>query len=152
MWSILAQDVGVAAKKSYALIGARLFSLFSTNLKGKSSTQLAKEYARRRNDEEWHKKEMACKRDYKRRYRAENPGYVEHWNKFEREKYASNPRFKLKKLLSLWVYMKQDLKACMPKGYEDVRGFKQLAARKKELDDLGSIASRAASTADGVKG
>jgi hypothetical protein len=49
-------------------------------------------------------------------------------------------------------YMKQDLKACMSKGYEDVRGFKQLAARKKELDDLGSIASRAASTADGVKG
>ncbi|KAI4732767.1 hypothetical protein E4T50_16675 [Aureobasidium sp. EXF-12298] len=209
MWSILALDVGVAAKKSYAFIESRLFSLSSTNLKSNSSTQNAKEYARRRNDEEWHKKEMARKRDYIRRMRAENPGYDEHWYKVEREKYATNPRFKLKKLLSRWVrdhawvrelpwksykpvyytnpvqhrcdscaitrrsgllvvwqsiaqpdsyrchacYMKQDLKACMPKGYEDVHGgIKQLAAREKELDDLGSEASRAASTADDVKG
>lgn len=62
MWSILARDVGVAAEKSYAFIGSRLFSLSSTNLKS-HSTQNAKDYARRRNDEEWHKKEMAWNRD-----------------------------------------------------------------------------------------
>ena len=209
MWSILAQDVGVAAKKSYAFIESRLFSSSSTNLQSKSSKQSAKEYARRRNDEEWHKKEMAWKRDSMRRMRAENPGYDGHWSKLQREKYATIPRFKLSRLLHGWVkdhawvrelpwksykpvhytnpvqhrcdsyaitrrsgllvvwqsiaqpdsyrchacYMKQDLKVCMPKGYEDVHGgIKQLAARKKELDDLGSEASRAASTADDVKG
>jgi hypothetical protein len=86
MWSILAQDVGVAVKKSYAFIRSRLFSLSSTNLKSNSSTQSAKDYARRRNSEEWHKKEMARKRDYIRRTRAENPGYDEHCYKLQRER------------------------------------------------------------------
>lgn len=46
-------------------------------------------------------------------------------------------------------YMKHDLEACMPTGYEDIREMKALVARKRQLDELNSEASRAESTADG---
>lgn len=46
-------------------------------------------------------------------------------------------------------YMKQEPEACMPTGYEDIRAMKALVARKRQLDELNSQASRAEVTADG---
>ncbi|KEQ75978.1 hypothetical protein M436DRAFT_61271 [Aureobasidium namibiae CBS 147.97] len=48
-------------------------------------------------------------------------------------------------------YMKQESEVCMPKGYEDVRGMRALVARKRQLDELNSKASRAEDTIDGGK-
>ena len=208
MWPIVFRDVGLVVNKSYALIESRLFSFSHVALKTTSSAWNAKAYERRRTDEDWHKKLLAMQREASRRTRAKHPESVTKDNERSRERYATDFRFKLSKLLSVWTrnhawvreelpwkshrpvlytspvqhrcescgitrrgglllvwqsiaqpdsyscqscYLNQDMEACMPKGYEDVRDLGELVARKKKLDDQRSETSRSGGTVIGGK-
>jgi hypothetical protein len=208
MWPILFRDVGLVAKKSYALIESRQFSFSNIKSDLWQTLENERQKLRRRTDEEWHLKRMAIVRMAVRRMRENNPNLQKESNESHKERYATNPRFRLLRLLSKWTrahewvreelpwkshrpvvytnpvqhrcescgltrrsglllvwqsiaqpdlyschtcYLKHDLGACMPEGYEDVRDFKELARRKKRLEKLKTEAPRAGSTADGGK-
>jgi hypothetical protein len=195
MWPTLSRNVGLFARTSSALFESRLFSLSSANLKSDRSTRPGDERQKllRRTDEEWHLRRMDICRTAMRRLRAENPNIEKEHNRKVKERYATDPKFRLLKLLSQWVrahawvrdelswkshrpvvhkrpvqhrcescgilrrsglrlfwqsiaqpdsyschtcYMKRDVEACMPEGFEDIRTFRGLAARKGQLEKL----------------
>jgi hypothetical protein len=210
MWPMLFRHIGLVAKQSYVSIESRLFSFSNANLKSALSKTLQNERYKllRRTDEEWHLKRMASVRMSVRRTREKHPNSGEENNIRTKERYHTDSRFRLLRILSKWTrahawvreelpwkshrpvlytspvqhrcescgltrrsglrlvwqsiaqpdlyschtcYLKQDLGACMPEGYEDVRDLRELARRKKESEKLKTEAPRAGSTADGKK-
>lgn len=207
MWLTLFRHTDSAAKKPYALIASRLFASSSYLCSSKEGiNQNERNKQLRRSDEEWHQRDIAAKRAWIRRAREMKPDFDKKTLEWERERRATDPRFRLVKYLSVWLrryawvreelpwkshvplvytspvqhrcescgltrrggrllmwqsiaqpdlyschscYMKHDLEDCMPTGYEDSRSLKAVAARKRQLDELSSKASRAESTVDG---
>lgn len=201
------------AQKSYVLITSKLFTISSRQ--GARSTdpiirrqQLDAEKLRRRTDEEWHKKELAIKRQSWHRLHSNDPEWSERANKWSKERYDTDPMYKLSQQLKQWLrkhtwvreelpwrthrpvlhaspvqhrcevcgllrlsgllmvwqsitqpssyrcnkcYIQQGPEVYMPEGYEDVRNFKDVVARKKQLERLMAYEAKAPSTADGER-
>lgn len=214
MLAELSQRIGFFAKKPYVSITSRLFS--SSSFKSvtlskdpiKRRQQLNAINLRRRTDVEWHEKEMTCKISSWRRLHQDDPEQKEQKRKWDKEKYHTDPVFKLSQILKLWLrthtwvreelpwkthrpvlhttpvrhrcevcgimrlsgmllfwrsiaqpdsyschrcYVKQGAGAFMPKGYEDIRRFKDLVARKEQLERPRFDKARARSTAAGER-
>jgi len=105
MWPTLFQNAGSVAKKSYALIESRLFSASNAYLKGGSSRHMERNERiklLRRTNEEWRERMNAFNRDYGRRLR-ETPDFAEKESERHRERYATNPQYRLSCLIRAWV-------------------------------------------------